>query len=571
MKVAGIFALSAFFWTTPLLAKDSTTDAVDSIDGPLLDKMSDSGALYGDLYRLARYRGGETKKVPAVDLYGNPIFIWVPWTDPDGRVSATPVKQQKWTTAIAVGGEPKLTEEFAVYTVIDEETGLYVINPATGGIYYRAPFPSQCVQPVADSVRWGDIAAKSGLSENRIPLVMTYDPTWKRTECEADPDLFLTAGETWHEVTYYRDIYWAELIQEVEFGRLNIARAPQAVLDSAFDEAVRSINAAKDIKIDASGRLMLTTEIYDEFLTNPDGTPVLLETVEKAIDSPRENMALYLKLVRDGHLITPAAERAPIDYSEMGGIPLTQLLGLEDGPSSAPRPTIDVDKLVSFGLGHLVDAANIVTYYIRMNEDGTLQLDSEGNMIISTTACEGCTIFKGTLTASGTDACAGEDFPLAASFFAAAADKKGNITTDKIVYINSMLGINKVVGYSAYDEEGEPLPGAINYAKNPVYFNFNTVTDYDRLDTFGRQRGRAREGREANEPYEYDGDVVFLEESAPGSGTWVQTADSISRRVFNDVNVDPALVSDVAGFTSMSDDDLQVIKYTHTYQIPGLR
>jgi len=571
MKVAGLLAVSALFWAPPLFGKDVVTAPVDTIDGPLLDKMSDSGELFGDLYRLARYKGGEIKNVPAVDLYGNPIFIWVPWTDPDGRVSVTPVKQQKWTTATAVGGEPQLTEAFAVYTVTDEVSGDYVINPATGGIYYRAPFPSQCLQPVADFERWGDIYEKSGLTENRIPLVMTYDATWKRTECEADPGLFLAANETWQEVTYYKDIYWADLIQEVEFGRLNLARAPQAVLDAAFDEAVRSINAAIDIKIDASGRLMLTTKIYDEFLTNPDGTRVLLETVEKAIDSPRENIALYLKLMQDGHLITPAAERSPIDYSEMGGIPLTQLLGLEDGPSSSPRPTIDIDKLVSFGLGHLVDAANIVTYYIQMNDDGTLQLDAEGKMIISTTACEGCVEWRGTMTANEAEAAAGEDFPLAASFFAAGADKKGNITTDKIVYINSILGLNKVVGYSAYDAEGEPLPGAINYAKNPVYFNFNTVTGYDRLDTFGRQRGRARDGREENQPYEYDGDVVFLEEVSPGSGTWVQTADSISGRVFNDVNVDADRVSDVAGFTSMSDDDLQVIIYTHTYQIPGLR
>ncbi len=153
-------------------------------------------------------------------------------------------------------------------------------------------------------------------------------------------------------------------MQEVEFGRLNLARAPKAVLDASFDEAIRSLNAAKDIKIDASGRLMVTTDIYDEFLTEcgwGDNDLFCWRTVTKAIDSPKENLALYLKLMQDGHLITPAAERVPIDYSLYGGIPINKLLDLVDGPSDAPRPTIDIDKMSSFGLGHLVDAGNIVT------------------------------------------------------------------------------------------------------------------------------------------------------------------------------------------------------------------
>lgn len=554
------------------------------VEGPLLDKMSDSGALYGDLYRIARYKGGEIKNVPLFKSDGTPDYEWVPWVDPDGIASAYPVARQKWTTAPAVGGEPILTEEFAVYTIIDEELSteenpVYVLNPATGNIYYPAPLPSQCVQPVADDKRWGDIFAKSGLTDNRIPLMMTYDATWKRTECEPLPELFLDGapdGETWNYITYYKDIYWADLVQEVEFGRLNLARAPKAVLDASFDEAIRSLNNAIDIKIDASGRLMITTEIYDEFLTEPDGAPVLLETVTKAIDSPKENLALYLKLMQDGHLITTAPERAPIDYSLYGGIPINKLLDLVDGPSDAPRPTIDIDKMISFGLGHLVDAGNIVTYYIKMEADGSLYLDGTGNMVISTTPClagEFCGEYKGVVTPSDNDACAEGDFPLAASFFSAAADKKGNITTDKIVYINSVLGINKVVGYSAYDADGNPLPDAINYAKNPVYFNYSAIPVYDRLETFGQHRGRAQVGQPDNDPV-YDGMFEFLVVTSPTDelfSTWQHTEDYISGRVFGNVNVDPALTTDIAGFTSMSDDDLQVVVFTHTYQIPGLR
>ncbi len=46
------------------------------------------------------------------------------------------------------------------------------------------------------------------------------------------------------------------------------------------------------------------------------------------------------------------------------------------------------------------------------------------------------------------------DLNFTAAFLSAAADKTGHISQDMVVYINSILGINKVVGYSAYEEDG---------------------------------------------------------------------------------------------------------------------
>lgn len=571
----------------------------DSTDGPLLDKMSDSGMLYGDLYRIARYKGFEInadgekvpqlKNVPVVGTDGKPVLEEVVWLDAEGNKvldingNEILVSRQKWATAPAVGGEPILTEDYADYTIIDEEktideeNPIYVPNPLTGDIYYPAPLPSQCVQPVADAEYWGVIP---GLVENRLPLLKTYDATWQRTECEVDPGVFLAANATFEGVfdtdVYHAEILWADLVQEVEFGRLNLARAPQAVLDASFDEAISSLNAATDIKIDASGRLMVTTEIYDEFLTDENGDPLWVKTEVKAIDSPKENLALYVKLMKDGHLITPADERVPIDYSVYGGMPINQLLELEDGPSDTPRPTIDIVKMQSFGLGHLVDAGAPATYSIRMESDGSLYLDVNGNMDITCTVEElvdyqYCVEYEGIITSSDTDEPAGDDFPVAASFFAAAADKKGNITVDKIVYINSILGINKVVGYSE--------DGTINYAKNPVYFDYEEIPVYDRATTFVQHRGQARvRGENETCPdgsedcyYIYDGTFEFLEESSD-PGTWVQTYRDLHERVFDEQDIpEPKLTSNIGGFTSMADDDLQVIIFTHTYQIPGLR
>ncbi len=84
-----------------------------------------------------------------------------------------------------------------------------------------------------------------------------------------------------------------------------------------------------------------------------------LDNVFKAIDSPLENLALYVKLMKDGHLVTPGDERVPIDRSEKGGIPLWKMLELSDGSSSALRPTIDIVNLEGFGLGSLVDVTPV--------------------------------------------------------------------------------------------------------------------------------------------------------------------------------------------------------------------
>lgn len=79
------------------------------------------------------------------------------------------------------------------------------------------------------------------------------------------------------------------LATEVEFGRLNIVRAPQSVLDQALDEAMKVLGADEAvISLDFCGRL---TSTY------PD--PISGEIIVKTIDSPRENMALYQYIMKN--------------------------------------------------------------------------------------------------------------------------------------------------------------------------------------------------------------------------------------------------------------------------------
>ncbi|WP_323785258.1 hypothetical protein [Thalassovita sp.] len=73
------------------------------------------------------------------------------------------------------------------------------------------------------------------------------------------------------------------LTMEVELGRLNVGRSPSQVLDTRADEVIALLNAATAITLDPAGRIVLTV----------DG-------VDKTIDSPLENLAIYVALLTTG-------------------------------------------------------------------------------------------------------------------------------------------------------------------------------------------------------------------------------------------------------------------------------
>ncbi|MFT5700091.1 MAG: hypothetical protein ACI8ZB_002962 [Desulforhopalus sp.] len=644
---------------------DGSGGLPDTVEGPLNDKMSDAGKLYGDLYTILRQEGGiwDQKLVPQVDTNGDPVL------DSYGFQILEVV------TGKTVGGEPVLTvidpgatnnySDYGYYAAEiyedDSEIPTYVVA--------QSPYPAQCVQPVASYERWGDISSVTLLTKNRLPMTISYDPTWGRSECEVgqlEPGVDITAdangvltipvnqwfvepcardvdgnpipaeicqwplGDDVVTITYPDGVLWTALMGEVHFGRLNLSRAPEAVLQAAFDEAINNMNSDDTvaIEIDAAGRLLLTKNVYDELPDPATGLPVLLKDTDgnpvlaqKAIDSPLENVALYVKLMKDGHLVTPGDERMPIDRSKNGGIPLWKMLELTDGPGAkALRPTIDIAKLDSFRFGDLVDVAKEVeylTYYDCVDSAGdeTACLCKDDNpsqpeLEYALATCDNVvdrklSFFEGAdlvkdidcpvssfrlETYDGSDeyfneyTCEGPfvgittndggtpdgvDLNFAASLLSAAGDKTGDISVDMVVYLNSILGINKVLGYSAYDAEGNPTDTAINYEENPEYFNFAPLSGYDRGTTFGN-RGEG-------------GDVTVL---VGGDGSWKETPVGISDAmmggysIFGNIGLDPdkgfpngsiQATSDIRGFTQQADDNLGVISFIHTYQIPELR
>jgi len=81
----------------------------------------------------------------------------------------------------------------------------------------------------------------------------------------------------------------------VDFGRLNIVRSPQSVLDQALGEALKVINAGVAFSLDFCGRLSIWN--YDEVVDSETFGELI---VTKTIDSPRENMAIYQEIMNNG-------------------------------------------------------------------------------------------------------------------------------------------------------------------------------------------------------------------------------------------------------------------------------
>jgi len=75
-------------------------------------------------------------------------------------------------------------------------------------------------------------------------------------------------------------------LQEVEFERLNVGRAPPSVLDHAFEEALRTLmlDADGELQTDAAGRLVVVDAEGNEF----------------TIDSPLANLSLYRAALNEG-------------------------------------------------------------------------------------------------------------------------------------------------------------------------------------------------------------------------------------------------------------------------------
>lgn len=76
---------------------------------------------------------------------------------------------------------------------------------------------------------------------------------------------------------------YTDLVQTVEFSRLNVSRSPNKVTDKALESALSAIQSADEITYDDAGRIV-----------------VIKDGEASTIDSPIENLALYVDAIKNG-------------------------------------------------------------------------------------------------------------------------------------------------------------------------------------------------------------------------------------------------------------------------------
>jgi hypothetical protein len=166
-------------------------------------------------------------------------------------------------------------------------------------------------------------------------------------------------------------------VVEVEFERLNMARAPNKVLDHAYEEAVSSIlGSSTAVTYDSSGRLVVT-----------------IDGEQKVIDSPLENLALYAAFLKDGGLTitnssgdvvysttdpqVAASLLAAASSKEGAALTSDTVMYLNDNilkvPSSVDLSTFSYDRTTTYGSVTLTDATgatlNALTVLDALNGD----------------------------------------------------------------------------------------------------------------------------------------------------------------------------------------------------------
>jgi len=402
------------------------------------------------------------------------------------------------------GGEeiPDIGELYGdLYVILRDENGVPMLDEDNG-----------CIQPISGDLD-GDGILDAEVSES--VFIETNDVPLEITAFEGEPFNLATyidaAGD---EVECELTEAMAAWAQAVDFGRLNLGRAPDEVINHAFDEAVKNMNLASAIGIDPVGRLVLTFD---------DGTV-------KTIDSPAENLALYIKMMKDGHWITVDTTTAgrgnkPPDKGPPEG----------DGPSEEPRPVLGcVDP-------DCEQTTNAITYLNWLGYD--LGDSNRTNVDLSQ-----------------------DELQLAASLLAAAADKTGSITLDKVVYINSVYDIN----------QAGSLPGEI---EGKTYFNFGAF-QYNRSLYQNRNSGDCDSGEiwVLQPEIEQNGvevpnhfvtqcmEILGYDPADPVPVNAVRFTNMVE--AYTTVEITYDFVDNVRGFTQAADDALQVLEYVHNYKVP---
>jgi len=354
-----------------------------------------------------------------------------------------------------------------------------------------------------------------------------------------------TAGDELVFIPYTCDPLDPTAVVDVDyFGRLNASRTRERVNRMHFDEVITTIKDADWVDGEGSGRLLLYFDC-----TAPGDPSTCLEV--KTIDSPMENLALYTRLMKYGHLQTDPLE---IDTGNHGdpSVPIVYhpALAVDDWPKMGPA------------MRHLLP--------------GNGQGDCYPGGVFTPPCAEPEVLGE-------------RDLVRAAGFVAGGGDKDGHFTVDLVQYLGRIMKLTVATDETVptlatipalvrdcwpgvvdppNPPEDDPAPADPPYlpadectiapadSSLPNYTLFFAVSE--RFVDFGS----VVYDREAWRTQLVD---VIL----PVSPEYWQLVMGISLLPWLELNNGPDGATDIAGFVFAANDAVRWIEFIHNYEVPA--
>jgi hypothetical protein len=265
-------------------------------------------------------------------------------------------------------------------------------------------------------------------------------------------------------------------------------------------------------------------------LRDANGVPIMIQLVDGTwVVQPVDAAGNPLPLDAEGGLINPelaiAVELGRLNVARSPSSVLSQQYAeVIKNINLADSVTVDASGrllLTKDGVESAIDSplANLALY-VELVKTGTITGVTDASKFATSISY----LVDGTKTTS--------DMLSAASFLAAAADKTGTLTVDKVVDMNLILGI----------------PGTLTDASGgtKTYIDYSTFS-YDRQNT-------------------YDGVTVAVLVKQP-DGSFLPTSVNVYDAVFSGTNY--TSTDGVDGFAQAADDARAVIEYVHDSSVPG--
>lgn len=349
------------------------------------------------------------------------------------------------------------------------------------------------------------------------------------------------------DLTCDPDPLQADRVIEVDyFGRLNAGRTDERNMRMHFNETINQIRDSEVVDLDPVGRLNLGTSCWYEYWGEP-----LQCKVWKTIDSPMENLSLYRRLLKYGHLQTDPLELDPWWHGD---------------PSLPPQyhPALRAEDWPKFSLGvrHLLPFGGVPTF---AGEPVAARADTDRGARLADPLI-GC--FSPVFPDGFDPACAlpepveVADFVSAASHLGGAADKTGKITPDLVAYENRILDIPVATDYSAAPLSVLPALIRLEDLTTIVEATPGLPAPADELfvDYSAARYMRSEWRDEVVEVLHPLGEDMFQKESEVPLPGWLH--------FINGPEPDTELTAATA-FVAAASDGLRCVEFMHNYEVPA--